>query len=222
MKDPAIWAQVDEYICDHLCPSDPALEGALASSEASGLPALSVSPAQGKFLHVLAAAIGAKRVLEVGTLGGYSTTWLARALPADGRVISLELEEAHARVARANLDKAGVSDRAEVRVGPALQLLPQLQNDIDQPFCLSFIDADKANIPHYFDWAVKLSRPGSLIVVDNVVRKGALIDAHSMDENVIGVRRLHELLASDRRVAATTLQTVGVKGYDGLTIAVVN
>jgi predicted O-methyltransferase YrrM len=222
MQDPAIWARVDEYICDHLCPSEPALEGALESSQASGLPALNVSPAQGKLLHVLAMAIGAKRILEVGTLGGYSTIWLAKAVPADGKVISLELEQTHARVARANLDKAGLSDRAEVRVGPALELLPQLQSDIDQPFCLSFIDADKANIPHYFDWAVKLSRPGSLIVVDNVVRKGALIDAHSTDENVIGVRRLHELLANDQRVRATTLQTVGVKGYDGLTFAVVN
>ena len=221
MQDPATWAQVDEYICDHLCPSDPTLDGALTSSQASGLPALSVSPAQGKFLHVLAVAIAARRILEVGTLGGYSTIWLARALPADGRVISLELEETHARVARDNLDKAGVSDRAEVRVGPALELLPRLQHEIDQPFCLSFIDADKANIPHYFDWAVKLSRSGSLIVVDNVVRKGSLIDAQSTDENVIGVRRLHELLANDRRVSATTLQTVGAKGYDGLTIAVV-
>ena len=222
MPDPATWAEVDEYICDHLCPPDPTLEGALASSQASGLPALSVSPPQGKFLHVLAAAIGARRILEVGTLGGYSTIWLARALPADGRVISLELEETHARVARANLDRAGVSDRVEVRIGPALELLPRLQHEIDQPFCLSFIDADKANIPHYFDWAVKLSRSGSLIVVDNVVRKGSLIDSRSTDENVIGVRRLHELLANDRRVTATTLQTVGVKGYDGLTIAIVN
>jgi predicted O-methyltransferase YrrM len=221
MQGPATWAQVDEYICDHLCRADPTLEGALASSQASGLPPLSVSSAQGKFLHIVAAAIGARRILEVGTLGRYSTIWLARALPADGRVVSLESEETHARVARANLDKAGVGDRAQVRIGPALELLPRLQHEIDQPFCLSFIDADKANIPHYFDWAVKLSRPGSLIVVDNVVREGSLIDPQSMDENVIGVRRLHELLAKDRRVTATTLQTVGVKGYDGLTIAVV-
>jgi predicted O-methyltransferase YrrM len=221
MQDPAMWARVDGYICDHLCPSDSALEGVLESSQASGLPALNVSPTQGKLLHVMALAIGARRILEIGTLGGYSTIWLANALPADGKVISLELEETHARVARANLDRAGVSDRAEVRVGPALEVLPQLQSDIDQPFCLSFIDADKANIPYYFDWAVKLSRPRSLIVVDNVVRKGSLIDAQSTDESVIGVRRLHELLANDRRVTATTLQTVGVKGYDGLTIAVV-
>lgn len=222
MQDPATWAQVDEYICDSLCPSDPALQGALESSQASGLPALSVSPPQGKLLHILALAIGARRILEIGTLGGYSTIWLAKALPADGRLISLELEATHARVARANLDKAGMSARTEVRVGPALELLPRLQREIDRPFCLSFIDADKANIPEYFDWAVKLSRSGSLIVVDNVVRKGALIDAQSADENVLGVRRLHELLADDRRVSATTLQTVGVKGYDGLTIAVVN
>jgi predicted O-methyltransferase YrrM len=222
MQDPATWTQVDEYICGHLCPSDPTLDGALERSHASGLPALNVSPAQGKLLHVLALAVRAKRILEVGTLGGYSTIWLARALPPGGKVISLEIEESHARVARSNLDAAGVSDRAEVRVGAALELLPRLEHEIEQPFCLSFIDADKANIPHYFDWAVKLSRPGSLIVVDNVVRKGSLIDAQSTDENVIGVRRLHELLANDPRVRATTLQTVGVKGYDGLTFAVVN
>lgn len=222
MLDQALWAHVDGYICDHLCLPDPPLEAALESSRAAGLPALDVSPAQGRLLQILATAVGAKRILEIGTLGGYSTISLARALPAEGRLISLELEETHARVARANLARAGVSDRVEVRVGPALELLPQLRDDVDEPFCLSFIDADKANIPHYFDWAVKLSRAGSLIIVDNVVRKGSLIDPHSTDENVLGVRHLHDALARDRRVTATTLQTVGVKGYDGLTIAVVN
>jgi predicted O-methyltransferase YrrM len=222
MSDQALWTRVDEYISEHLVPCEPALDGALIHSQEAGLPALAVAPNQGKLLYVLAKSLAAQRILEIGTLGGYSTIWLARALPAGGRLISLELDEKHALVARSNLEKAGVGDRVEVRVGPALQTLALLERELDAPFCFSFIDADKANIPAYFDWAVKLSRSGSMIIVDNVVRKGSLIDSQSSDENVIGVRRLHDLLASDHRVIATTLQTVGVKGHDGLTIAVVN
>lgn len=213
-----VWSDVDRYIADSLIPSDPALEAALRASDEAGLPSIQVSAAQGKLLHILARAIDAKDVLELGTLGGYSTIWLARAVaPRGGRVISLEVSPAHAEVARANLARAGVAAAAEVRVGPALETLPKLNSKFD----LVFIDADKPNIPEYFDWSVRLARPGALIIVDNVVRKGALADPNSGDENVRGVRRLHEMLAHDRRVTATTMQTVGSKGYDGFTIAIV-
>jgi len=213
----ALWSDVDSYIAEHLIGADDALDAALRASDAAGLPPIQVSAAQGKMLHLLARSIGARNILEIGTLAGYSAIWMARALPADGRLVTLELSAKHAEVARANAARAGVGERVDVRVGAALDTLPKLSG----PFDLSFIDADKANIPAYFDWAVKLSRPVSLIVVDNVVRDGGLINPNG-DESVQGVRRLHEQLANDRRVSATTIQTVGNKGYDGFTLAIVN
>jgi len=213
----ALWSDVDSYIAEHLIGADDALDAALRASDAAGLPSIQVSAAQGKMLHLLARSIGARNILEIGTLAGYSAIWMARALPADGRLVTLEVSAKHAEVARANAARAGVGERVDVRVGAALDTLPRLSG----PFDLSFIDADKANIPAYFDWAVKLSRPGSLIVVDNVVRDGGLINPNG-DESVQGVRRLHEQLANDRRVSATTIQTVGNKGYDGFTLAIVN
>jgi len=211
------WDEVDRYISDTLVQPDAALAAALEASDAGGLPAISVSPAHGKLLSLLARTLGAKRILEIGTLGGYSAIWLARGLAPGGRLITLEALEKHAAVARANLERAGLSDRVEIRVGKALDTLPKL----DGPFDLTFIDADKQNNAEYFRWALKLSRPGSLIIVDNVVRDGAVIDAASRDAAVQGVRRLYELIAAEPRVAATAVQTVGVKGYDGFAIALV-
>ena len=210
-----LWDNVDRYISDTLVQPDAALAAALEASDAAGLPAISVSPAHGKLLWLLARTIGAKRILEVGTLGGYSAIWLARGLAPGGRLVTLEALEKHAAVARRNLAGAGLTDVVEVRVGPALDTLPRLEG----PFDLTFIDADKQNNAEYFRWALKLSRPGSLIVVDNVVRDGAVIDARSRDAAVQGVRRLYELIATEPRVAATAIQTVGVKGYDGFAIA---
>ena len=217
----ATWTTVDSYISKLLIGTDPALDAALAASEAAALPAINVAPNQGKLLNLLARIRGASNILEIGTLGGYSAIWLARALPVGGRLISLELEPKHAEVARANLAHAGLSGVAEVRVGPALDSLAQLFAERGKPFDLSFIDADKANIPKYFEWALKLSRSGSVIVVDNVIRKGAVIDADSTDPNIQGVRRFNELLASNHHVDATTIQTVGSKGYDGFTLVLV-
>jgi predicted O-methyltransferase YrrM len=184
------------------------------------MPPIAVSAAQGKMLALLAGMIGARNILEIGTLGGYSTIWMARALPPGGRLVSLEVDPRHAEVARKNIAAAGLDHVAEVRVGPALDTLPVLEKEGAGPFDLSFVDADKVNIPAYFDWCVKLSRPGALVVVDNVVRNGAVIDAGSDDPAVKGVRELNEVLASDSRVSATTIQTVGAKGYDGFTLAV--
>jgi predicted O-methyltransferase YrrM len=212
-----LWDNVDRYISDALVQPDAALAAALEASDAAGLPAISVSPAHGKLLWLLARTIGAKRILEVGTLGGYSAIWLARGLAPGGRLVTLEALEKHAALARQNLAGAGLSEVVEVRVGPALDTLPRLEG----PFDLTFIDADKQNNAAYFRWALKLSRPGSLIVVDNVVRDGAVIDARSRDAAVQGVRRLYELIATEPRVAATAVQTVGVKGYDGFAIALV-
>ncbi len=212
------WNVVDEYIEETIVGGDDALQAALDTSAAEGLPAIAVSPAQGKFLNLIARLMHARSVLEIGTLGAYSTIWLARALPKDGRLISLEVNAHHADVARKNIARAGLSSIAEVRVGAALETLPTLQG----PFDVFFIDADKANIPEYFRWSIDLGRPGSVIIVDNVVRDGALADASSKDEAVIGVRRLHEMLRNEPRVTATTIQTVGMKGYDGFTMAVVN
>lgn len=215
------WAAVDRYIAETVVGSDAALDAAVEASDAAGLPQIAVAPNQGKLLHILALVRGARRILEIGTLGGYSTIWLARALPPGGRLVTLEADEAHARVARANIDRAGLGADVEVRLGPALETLPRLAAEGAGPFDLTFIDADKPNIPAYFEWALKLAAPGGLIVVDNVVREGAVADASSTDASVLGVRRLNEMLRDEPRVTATTLQTVGSKGYDGLTIALV-
>lgn len=218
--DPQLWSAVDRYITDSLVPSDPALQAALTASDAAGLPSISVSANQGKFLALLARIRGAKTILEIGTLGGYSSIWLARALPPEGRLVTLELDPKHAEVARANIERAGLTAKVQVRVGKALDTLPVL-SDERAVFDFVFIDADKASIPDYFDWSLKLSQPGSIIVVDNVVRRGAVIDASSNDPNVQGVRRFNERLAKTPNVTATTLQTVGSKGYDGFTLVLV-
>lgn len=220
MADP-LWTSVDEFVSSLFLPEDPALDGAVEASEAAGLPAIAVSPAQGKLLYVLALAMQARRILEIGTLGAYSTIWLARALPPEGRLVTLELEPTHADVARANLARAGLGTQVEVRLGPALETLPHLVEEGAGPFDLVFIDADKPGYPRYWPWALRLSRPGTLIVADNVVREGAVADAGSADANVQGVRRYLECVASEPGVTGTVLQTVGVKGYDGLSLAVV-
>ena len=215
------WAAVDRYFTDLLVSSDVALEAALASSAAAGLPAINVSPTQGKLLHLLARAIAARNILEIGTLGGYSTIWLARALPEGGRVISLEADARHAEVARSNFMRAGLDDVVEVRLGMALDTLPGLAAEGREPFDFVFVDADKPNNAAYFDWALRLSHPGSIIVVDNVVRGGEVIEDDSDSPTVQGVRRFLERLAAEPRVCATAIQTVGNKGYDGFTIALV-
>jgi len=217
----AQWFDVDRYFSEVLVGADPVLEAALAASDAAGLPAISVSPNQGKLLRILASSISARSILEIGTLGGYSTIWLARALPADGRLVTLESNEKHAAVARSNLANASVAERVEVRVGRALETLPRLAAEGKGPFDLIFIDADKQSNPDYFEWALTLSRPGSLIIIDNVVRNGAVIDAGSRDPDVVGVRRLNALMGREPRVCATAMQTVGAKGYDGFAIALV-
>ena len=211
------WSAVDDYFARLLLPPDPVLDATLRRTEEAGLPAINVAPNQGKLLHLLARASGARRILEIGTLGGYSTIWLARAVGADGRVTTLEAEERHADVARRNIADAGLADVVDVVVGPALHTLPTL----DGPFDLVFIDADKTNNAAYFDRALRLSRPGALIVVDNVVRGGAILDADTDDESVQGTRRLAELVGREPRVTATVVQTVGGKGYDGLLVALV-
>jgi predicted O-methyltransferase YrrM len=215
------WTAVDHYLTDLLVTPDAALDAALRDSAAAGLPSINVTPNQGKLLHLLAKAMGARSVLEVGTLGGYSTIWLARALPAGGRLITLEIDPKHAAVARANLARAGVADVVEVRLGPALDTLPQLAAEGRGPFDLVFIDADKPGNSDYFRWALKLARPGSLIIVDNVIRNGAVVDATSADPAVQAVRRLNELMAAEPHVSATAVQTVGAKGYDGFAVALV-
>jgi len=215
------WAAVDTYINSLVVAPDPALDAALAASVAAGLPPINVTPAQGKLLHLLARVQGARRILEIGTLAGYSTIWLARALPAGGRVITLESNPAHADLARANFTRAGLDDRIDVRLGKALETLPRLAEEGERPFDFTFIDADRVNLTEYFGWALKLSRPGSLIIVDNVVRKGGVIDATSDDPNITGVRRFGARLAAEKGVSATMVQTVGAKGYDGFAIALV-
>jgi predicted O-methyltransferase YrrM len=216
-----LWTAVDKYLADLLLPGDAVLAAAVADSSAAGLPAIQVSALQGRLLWLLARAQRARSILEIGTLGGYSTIWLGRALPAHGRLISLELEPTHAALARRNLERAGLADRAEVRVGPALESLEQLAREGRGPFDFVFIDADKVGYPEYFSWSLRLCRRGSLIVADNVVRAGAIADAASADANVVAVRRFLELMAAEPRVSATVLQTVGAKGYDGLSIALV-
>ncbi len=213
------WTAVDEYFDGLLIPQDPTLDAARARSAAEGLPNIAVSPAQGKLLHLIARISGARRILEVGTLGGYSGIWLARALPADGQLISLELSPHHAEVARANLKAAGVDDRAQVRVGRAAESLAALAEEGAEPFDLVFIDADKPSNPEYLTWALRLSRPGTVIVVDNVVRRGEVADPESRDADVRGVRQLADLIAAEPRLTATAIQTVGAKGYDGFILA---
>jgi predicted O-methyltransferase YrrM len=210
------WTEVDGYISNLMVKQDSALSAALQSSTENGLPQINVAPNQGKLLQLLAQTVGAQRILEIGTLGGYSTIWLARALPVAGKLVTLEADPKHAKVAEANIARAGLSGVAQVRLGKALDTLPKLAAENIGPFDFIFIDADKENIPTYFDWALKLSRKGTLIIVDNVIRKGAVIDAQSKDESVQGVRRFNERVAAEPRVSATTIQTVGSKGYDGL------
>ncbi len=212
------WAAVDRYISDLLVPQDKALDAALAASAAAGLPAINVAPNQGKLLQLLAQTVGAQNILEIGTLGGYSTIWLARALPAGGKLLSLEADPKHAEVARANIAGAGLSAIVEIRLGKALETLPQIVAEKLPPFDFIFIDADKANLPDYFAFALKLARPGSLIVADNVVREGRVIDAANEDPNIKGVRRMNEVIAAEPRVSATAVQTVGSKGYDGFAL----
>ncbi len=215
------WSAVDQYITDLVVMPDAALSHALQTSHDARLPAIAVAPNQGKLLQLLARMTGARRILEIGTLGGYSTIWLARALATDGTLITLESSAHHAAVARDNIASAGLSHCVEVRVGAALDTLPQLAGKGLGPFDFIFIDADKPNIPEYFDWSVRLAHRGSVIVVDNVIRDGRIVDANSTDPSVLGVRRFNAALSVDARVDATTLQTVGSKGYDGFTLAVV-
>ena len=215
------WTAVDTFITDQLVPADHALEHALSHSEASGLPAIQVAANQGKLLNLLARIHGAKKILEIGTLGGYSTIWLARALPSDGKLITLEYDPKHAEVATTNIAKAGLGHLVEVRVGKALDTLPGVEKDGHGPFDFIFIDADKVNTPGYFEWALKLSRVGTVIIIDNVVRSGAVVDPAVADENVQGIREAYKLLAAEPRVDATAVQTVGSKGYDGFALALV-
>ena len=216
------WAAVDRYFSEQLSLSDPVLDAAMAANRAAELPAIDVAPNQGKLLQLLAQLAGARRILEIGTLGGYSTIWLARALPAGGRLITLEFSPKHAEIARANIARAGLAELVEIRIGAALDTLPKLQNESREPFDLIFIDADKPNNSEYVRWAIKLSRPGTLIIIDNVVRDGAVIDATSTDKDVQGARHLFELLANEPRLSATAMQTVGTKGYDGIAFAIVS
>jgi caffeoyl-CoA O-methyltransferase len=216
-----LWTAVDDYLTSLFVPPDAVLDAAIQATADAGMPLINVAPNQGKLLHILALAHGVRTVLEIGTLAGYSTIWLARALPAGGKVITLEADPRHAEVARANLARAGLAETVEVRLGAALETLPQIAAEARGPFDLVFIDADKVNTAAYFAWALRLTRRGSLIVIDNVVRKGAVIDEASADANVQGMRRFNAALAAEPRVTATAIQTVGSKGHDGLAIALV-
>lgn len=216
------WTSVDRYFGDLLLRNDPDLDFALQSSAKAGLPTIQVSPCQGKLLQLLAQTQGASRILEVGTLGGYSTLWLARALPKGGSLVTLEFDPRHAEVARANFAHSGLEGVVEVRVGDAKATLPKLAAEKGPAFDLIFIDADKSGYPVYFEWALKMSKPGTVIIADNVVRNGAVADAASTDANVLGVRRMNEIVAAEPRVTATAIQTVGSKGYDGFLMARVN
>ena len=220
-QERARWTAVDDYVDGLLVDQDAALLDALATSNGAGLPSINVTPPQGKLLHLLTRAIGARRVLELGTLGGYSTIWLARALAPGGRVVTIESDEKYAAVARGNIARAAVDDRVDLRVGRAIDVLPAIEREGLGPFDVIFIDADKPGTPDYFAWALRLARVGTLIVVDNVVRDGAVADAASRDPSVIAMRRVLELIAGEDRVSATVVQTVGAKGYDGLALALV-
>ncbi|WP_030623013.1 O-methyltransferase [Streptomyces sclerotialus] len=215
------WTAIDIYASDLLVPQDEALRDAAGASREAGLPEIAVSPAQGKFLHLLARTGKAAKILEIGTFGGYSTIWLARALPPDGLLVTCEREEDFAKKAWARIQAAGVADRVDLRTGKALDTLPALEAEGLGPFDMVFIDADKAGVPDYFAWSLRLSRPGTVIIVDNVVLEGAVTDAASANPAVQGVRRFHEMVAAEPRVSATTLQTVGVRGHDGFTYVLV-
>ena len=215
-----LWTAVDQYITDRIVMEDDVLRAATKAAADAGLPPISVTPGEGKLLYLLARLMGARKVLEIGTLAGYSTIWLGRAVGAEGRVITLEVDPAHAAVARENITRATLDTTVEVRVGKALETLPSLV--ASAPFDIVFIDADKENNPDYFEWALRLVKPGSLIVIDNVIRSGDVLDEDSVDPRVQGVRRLNALIAAKRGVSATTIQTVGAKGHDGFTMALVN
>jgi len=220
-KPEETWVAVEGYLDGLLTPTDAALDAAVAESEKAGLPQIAVSPSQGKLLHLLAKMQGARRILEIGTLGGYSTIWLARALPARGRVVTLEGEKKHAEVARRNIARAGLNGKVEIRVGPALTTLAEMAGERKAAFDFIFIDADKENTTEYFQWGLRLSRSGSVIVVDNVIRDGEVADGATSDPRVRGIRRFNEAVAREKRVSATTVQTVGSKGYDGFTLVLV-
>ena len=217
----ALWDAIDAYADATVIGADPVLDAVLRDSEAAGLPPIAVSPTLGKFLHLIALARGATRILEVGTLGGYSTIWMARALPEGGSLVSLELTPKHAEVARANIARAGLGDRVEVRIGPAIAALEAMGAAKADPFDMVFIDADKASNPVYLDWAVRLATPGAVIIVDNVIRAGRILDAGSAEPEVVGIRTMFEAMKDDTRIRATVLQTVGIKGHDGIALAVV-
>jgi predicted O-methyltransferase YrrM len=217
-----IWIDVDRYFQETLHLSDPILDWAMKANSVAELPAIDVAPNQGKLLHLLAKLVGAKKILEIGTLGGYSTIWLARALAPGGRLISLEFSAKHAEVAKSNIEHAGLADRVQIRVGAALDSLPVIEKEGLAPFDLVFIDADKPNNPGYLEWAIKLSRPGTPIIIDNVVRDGAVAEASSDDATIQGTRKMFDAMSHDPRISSTALQTVGSKGYDGFAIAIVN
>ena len=219
--DQARWTEVDHYLDEVLVGSDPALDAALDDVDAAGMPAISVTPTLGKLLYILARMVGARRILEVGTLGGYSTIWLARAVPARGQVVSLEIDAGNAAVAVASLHRAGVADRVDIRIGRAVDTLAALEVAGVEPFDLVFIDADKQSNPEYLAWALRLTHVGSVIIVDNVVRGGAVADSTTTDPSILGIRRMNELIAAEPRLLTTAIQTVGSKGYDGFAIALV-
>jgi predicted O-methyltransferase YrrM len=221
LPDKKRWSAVDAYFTGLIVGQDKTLGAALAANDAAGLPQIDVSPPQGKLLHLMARMAGARKALEIGALGGYSTIWIARALPADGLLVTLEADKKHAALARANVARAGLADRVDVRVGPALETLPKIEAEGLQPFDFVFIDADKSNNANYLNWALRLSRPGTVIVVDNIVRDGRIADPSSKDPNVVGTRHMFEMMAREPRLQATAIQTVGDKGWDGFALAIV-